>query len=182
MYNYPPAFLNQVACHAFEYQPRYFFGMMIYIKEAGEVEGGLFSALVFCDGTVTASCLWQLLTAQICVVNHSFALGIPCACNYYSTIKMSDLVPFADITLSCKDTSKDIFRKLFPHPTASSLEWLCCMQRLLAAFSSCGKDEKKELFRQAKELLCDPEPKIITNEVSDSCELPDHVENVCVCV
>jgi hypothetical protein len=55
------------------------------------------------------------------------------------------------------------------------------MQRLLAVFSSCGKDKKKELFRQANELLCDPEPKIITNEVRNSCEIPI-MERMCVCV
>ena len=57
------------------------------------------------------------------------------------------------------------------------------MQRLLAAFSGCGKDEKKELLRQAKELLCDPEPKIITNEVSHSCEITRRpiTQRMCVC-
>jgi hypothetical protein len=58
------------------------------------------------------------------------------------------------------------------------------MQRLLAVFSSCGKDKKKELFRQANELLCDPEPKIITNEVRNSCEITKRpiTERMCVCV
>jgi hypothetical protein len=46
---------------------------------------------------------------------------------------------------------------------------------LVDAFTSYGRDERKELLRQAEDLLCFSDRKIIKNEVRER-------ERVCVCV